>query len=98
MELAPQEMRTPQIRRTTRPDLPAPGPRIRALAPPDTIACGNCNRRLSEERYKQSFRVCTWCGHHGRVGARERIIQLADADTADVLASVPQMRDPLKFD
>ena len=77
--------------------LPTPGPRLRQVAPADTIACAGCKRRHAMARYQDRDRVCGWCGHHGRVPARERIMQLADPDTAEVLSLALGDRDPLAF-
>jgi len=86
------------LRRPANPaPLPPPGPRLRQLAPADTIACAGCRRRHGMARYQDRLRVCGWCGHHGRVPARERIMQLADRGTAEVLTLDLSDRDPLEF-
>jgi acetyl-CoA carboxylase carboxyl transferase subunit beta len=77
--------------------LPPPGPRLRTVAPADTIACSGCKRRHGLARYQDRLRVCGWCGHHGRVPARERILQLADPGSADVQRLDLGDRDPLDF-
>ena len=78
--------------------LPAPGPRLRPVAPPNTLACPGCQRRYGLARYRALLRVCSACGAHGRVPARERITQLADPGTSAVLEIELGARDPLGFD
>ena len=79
--------------------LQAPGPELRPTAPTTgTIACPHCHRRFVAERYAADLNVCSECGHHGVVGAAQRIDQLADAGTAEVLAIDVGDRDPLGFD
>ena len=79
-------------------ELAAPGPRLRQVAPPNTLACPGCKRRYGLTRYRSLLRVCSSCGAHGRVPARERIEQLADPDSAEVLELALGARDPLGFD
>ena len=78
--------------------LPAPGPRLRQVAPPNTLACPGCKRRYGLTRYRSLLRVCSSCGAHGRVPARERIGQLADPGSAAVIEMDLGFRDPLHFD
>jgi len=57
--------------------------------------CPNCGTLLVTKDWLRDFKVCSRCGHHGRLGARERIALLTeefvewDADLAP--------RDPLQF-
>ena len=78
--------------------LQAPGPQLRPVAPHGTISCPSCGRRYVIERYAAELNVCAACGHHGRVPARQRIEQLADRRTAEVLSFDVGDRDPLGFD
>ncbi|MFI5256822.1 MAG: acetyl-CoA carboxylase carboxyltransferase subunit beta [Gemmatimonadales bacterium] len=79
--------------------LQAPGPELRPTAPTaGTIACPQCQRRFVAERYAADLNVCSECGHHGVVGAAQRIEQLADPGTAETLALDVGDRDPLGFD
>ena len=84
-------------RRPPSRQLPAPGPRLRPEASGGTLACPSCGHRFVAERYAASLRVCTECGHHARVSARERIVQLADPRSADVLPLRVADHDPLHF-
>src|SRR5258708_3682053 len=87
-------------RRTPDPSrhVPAPGPRLRPVAPPGTVTCSACGRRFVAERFEAQMRVCTQCGHHAPVTAPLRIEQLADKGS-NVLLRFPQLkpRDPLNF-
>src|SRR5581483_9896679 len=78
--------------------LPAPGPRLRPVAPPGTVTCTACSRRFVAERFEAQMRVCPNCGHHAPVTAPGRIAQLADTGTATVLRFEDLVaRDPLEF-
>lgn len=68
------------------PALANAGPRPTAVVAPDAVVCPGCTLRLHGRAYRRALRVCAWCGFHGRVPARERIVQLADPETATVIA------------
>jgi acyl-CoA carboxylase subunit beta len=86
-------------RQPPRRRLQAPGPELRPTAPTaGTIACPQCQRRFVADRYAADLNVCSECGHHGVVGAAQRIQQLADPGTAETLALNVGDRDPLGFD
>src|ERR1700726_2995497 len=86
-------------RQAPRNRLQAPGPELRPTAPTTgTVACPRCKRRFVAERYAADLNVCSECGHHGVVGAAQRIDQLADPDAAETLAIDVGDRDPLGFD
>ncbi len=86
-------------RRAPRNRLQAPGPELRPTAPTTgTVACPRCKRRFVAERYAADLNVCSECGHHGVVGAAQRIAQLADPNTAETLVVEVGDRDPLGFD
>jgi len=86
-------------RQAPRNRLQAPGPELRPTAPTTgTVACPRCKRRFVAERYAADLNVCSECGHHGVVGAAQRIEQLADPGTAETLAIEVGDRDPLGFD
>ena len=57
-----------------RSDEPAKG-----KANPNT--CPGCGSHYRDDELARTLRVCPQCGHHFRVGARERIEQLADPDS-----------------
>ncbi|MBV9100725.1 MAG: acetyl-CoA carboxylase carboxyl transferase subunit beta [Candidatus Dormibacteraeota bacterium] len=85
--------RQPPLRR-----LQAPGPQLRPVSHAATIACAACGRRYVADRYAAELNVCGGCGHHARVGAVQRIEQLADPGSATSLRLEVAMRDPLQFD
>jgi acetyl-CoA carboxylase carboxyl transferase subunit beta len=85
-------------RQTPDRQLPAPGPRLRPVAPAGSIACKGCGRRYVMERYEQALRVCPWCGDHGQVPAAIRAAQIADPGSLAVVSAEVGDRDPLGFD
>jgi acetyl-CoA carboxylase carboxyl transferase subunit beta len=85
-------------RRAPSRELPAPGPQLRPAATTGAVECPRCGRRFVAERYAATWRVCTGCGHHGALPARQRVLQLADAGTAGVVNLDVADRDPLGFD
>ena len=78
--------------------LPAPGPRLRPLAGPGAAECPGCGRRVASARWEAALRVCPLCGHHARVPAWARAVQLADDGTLEPLHWEVADRDPLGFD
>ena len=67
-------------------------------AEPDLwVRCPGCAELLFKKTLEKSQRVCTACGHHFRVPARERIAQLVDPGTfAELDASLVSL-DPIVF-
>ena len=59
--------------------------------------CPSCGSHYRDEELEESFRVCKQCGHHFRVGARERIDQLADPDSFVEEDAELRSADPLEF-
>lgn len=60
-------------------------------------SCPTCKQLLSPEELEANLRVCPQCGNHFRVGARERIAQLADNGTWSEIAADLHSADPLEF-
>ncbi|HEY4869997.1 MAG TPA: acetyl-CoA carboxylase carboxyltransferase subunit beta [Candidatus Dormibacteraeota bacterium] len=85
-------------RQPPRRRLQAPGPQLTPVTHSATIACPACGRRFVADRYAAELYVCSGCGHHQRVGAAQRITQLADADSVETLQFDIAERDPLQFD
>ena len=57
-------------------------PRKTEQTPPESgVKCPKCGKIYTEEEYARAHAVCRVCGHHGRIGAQERIALLADAET-----------------
>ena len=73
-----------------RPDEPAPD-----KAHPNT--CPRCGSHYRDEELAKSLRVCTQCGHHFPVRARERIEQLADPESFVEEDADLRSADPLGF-
>lgn len=65
--------------------------------PADDSSCPSCGSHYSEEEMRRNFRVCTSCGHHFRVSARERLDQLSGGTPWRELWSELRAGDPLKF-
>lgn len=61
------------------------------------VRCPNCNQMLFSTELKESFYVCTSCGHHLRLYVEKRFRLLFDNDKY-TLMDLPQIADdPLKF-
>jgi acetyl-CoA carboxylase carboxyl transferase beta subunit len=59
--------------------------------------CPSCASHYREEEMVANLRVCTHCGHHFPVTARERIVQLADEGSWSEIARDLASVDPLEF-
>lgn len=60
------------------------------------VKCPNCSEMLFTREYEDNHSVCPRCGHHGRLGADERLAQIMDPDYT--LLEMPRVKeDPLKF-
>jgi acetyl-CoA carboxylase carboxyl transferase subunit beta len=59
--------------------------------------CPGCGSHYRDDELTQTLRVCPQCGHHFRVGARERIEQLADPGTFVESDAELRSADPLDF-
>jgi acetyl-CoA carboxylase carboxyl transferase beta subunit len=72
-------------------------------APPEPPAkehpntCPSCGSHYRDDELEASLRVCTQCGYHFPVKARERIKQLADPDSFEEEAADLRSADPLSF-
>jgi acetyl-CoA carboxylase carboxyl transferase subunit beta len=66
---------------------------------PDNVAvkCPNCRELLLGKDWAKNLKVCQRCGHHFRLGARERIELLADPDSFEEFAHEIASADPLRF-
>jgi acetyl-CoA carboxylase carboxyl transferase subunit beta len=73
-----------------RPEEPVSG-----KAHPNT--CPSCGSHYRDDELAESLRVCPQCGHHFRVGARERIEQLADPGSFEEEDAELRSADPLGF-
>jgi acetyl-CoA carboxylase carboxyl transferase beta subunit len=59
--------------------------------------CPNCHSHYRDDELEQTLRVCSQCGHHFPVRARERITQLADRGTFVEADARLRSADPLSF-
>jgi acetyl-CoA carboxylase carboxyl transferase subunit beta len=59
--------------------------------------CPACGSHYREDELRASLRICSQCGHHFPVPARERIEQLADPGSFEEEASEVHSTDPLAF-
>ncbi len=58
--------------------------------------CPQCGAMIFTKEYEENLWVCPTCGHHGRIGPRQRFGFLLDPGYTELPA--PQVReDPLKF-
>ncbi len=61
------------------------------------VSCKQCRSLIYDKRLSRSLRVCPDCGHHGRVSARQRLEQLLDRDSVELLDFPVGSADPLGF-
>ncbi|HEV7648838.1 MAG TPA: acetyl-CoA carboxylase, carboxyltransferase subunit beta [Actinophytocola sp.] len=61
------------------------------------VSCRQCRSLIYDKRLSRSLRVCPDCGHHGRVSARDRVGQLLDPGTVELLDLPVHSADPLGF-
>lgn len=61
------------------------------------IRCKSCGGTLYREEAEAAFNVCPGCGAHFRIGARERINQIADKDSFRELYKEITSGNPLEF-
>ncbi|NGP52272.1 acetyl-CoA carboxylase, carboxyltransferase subunit beta [Thioalkalivibrio sp. XN8] len=59
--------------------------------------CPACDAVLYRPEVERSLHVCPKCGHHMRIGARERLQQFLDPGSGRELGQSLQPEDPLKF-
>ena len=59
--------------------------------------CPRCHSHYRDDELEQTLRVCSQCGHHFPVRARERIAQLADRGTFAEEDKGLRSADPLGF-
>ncbi|MGH3785426.1 MAG: acetyl-CoA carboxylase carboxyltransferase subunit alpha [Pseudonocardiaceae bacterium] len=64
---------------------------------PDWVKCPGCGRLQYAKRLARCLLVCSECGHHARLTARERIAQIADVDSFAEYGDDIGTADPLGF-
>ena len=61
------------------------------------IKCAVCDAPLYRAELERNQHVCPKCGHHMRIGARERLNRFLDAGTGSEVGAGVAPQDPLKF-
>lgn len=61
------------------------------------MKCAACDAVLYRAELERNQHVCPKCGHHMRIGARERLDAFLDPDSCTELAENVAPEDPLKF-
>ncbi len=61
------------------------------------IKCDGCKEILSKPELEQNLNVCPRCQHHFRIGARARVVLLADPDSFTEWDAGLRSLDPLGF-
>ncbi len=61
------------------------------------LRCPACAKMIYRRHLEANLNVCPECSHHFRIGASERVLQLADAETFQEMFANLQPTDPLKF-
>lgn len=59
--------------------------------------CSHCEQVLYSEELRRNMEVCPKCGHHMRINARTRLLQLLDENSAQEIAAELEPQDVLKF-
>ena len=85
-----QKLLPPRIKAT-------PGSSKKAVPEGLWVKCPACEAVLYRTDLDKNLNVCPKCGHHGRVGARERIEQLLDPEGRYEIGSEVVPVDSLKF-
>lgn len=61
------------------------------------LRCPTCAQMIYRRQMETNQHVCPECDHHYRIGAAERIRQMADPDTFVPMFTNLRAKDPLKF-
>ncbi|HEU4655846.1 MAG TPA: acetyl-CoA carboxylase, carboxyltransferase subunit beta [Steroidobacteraceae bacterium] len=61
------------------------------------MKCTACDAVLYRAELERNMHVCPKCGHHMRIGGRERLEHFLDPEGAEELAANVEPEDPLKF-
>ena len=61
------------------------------------IKCPACDSVLYRAELERNLYVCPKCSHHMRIGARERLRRLLDADSGREIGAGVSPEDPLRF-
>ena len=69
----------------------------RAAADTVWLQCEGCRATLYTSELANNLQVCPRCGHHRRIGARQRLAALLDAGSAAEIGGLVVARDALQF-
>jgi len=78
-------------------------PKIRALVRKENVPdnlwhkCPSCEQMIFHRELASSLHVCSHCGHHMRVTAKERLDMVFDPDSYQIIELQKTIDDPLKF-
>ncbi len=61
------------------------------------LRCPSCGQMIYRKQMEANLHVCPECQHHFRIGAVERVKQLADTDTFQPMFTGLSPTDPLQF-
>ena len=61
------------------------------------VKCPDCGQALYKKDLDGNLQVCPKCAHHMRIGARERLTQFLDPDSAVEIGADVTPEDPLRF-
>ena len=61
--------------------LPVPGTQRAPAGEDRWSTCPRCRNAVYTPRLARNLDVCPECGHHHRIGSRQRLVQLVDAGT-----------------
>jgi acetyl-CoA carboxylase carboxyl transferase subunit beta len=61
------------------------------------VKCDGCEEHLYKRELEEALQVCLHCGHHFRIGARERLTMLFDEGRYEELDTEVISIDPLEF-
>ena len=66
---------------------------------PDTLwhKCKGCGQLVFVKDLEENLHVCPLCGHHERIGAKQRFAYTLDTGSVSILPSPRVVEDPLKF-
>ena len=72
---------------------------VRKAAIPEGLwlRCVSCGQMIYRKQMEANLHVCPECGHHFRIGAVERVTQLADTGSFQPLCTNLAPCDPLGF-
>lgn len=62
------------------------------------MKCDSCRETVYRSEVEQNFQVCPNCGYHYRLGARQRVAQIADPGSFEETNTTICTVDPLRFE